>query len=138
MKSVKRIQYALGSIFLTFILGLFLTSGLYAESEPSQGTGSSLPPPPPSQDAQSVSQNQTGRQREMRAPPQAAIDACSGKAEGSVCQCQGPQGVESGVCVYTPDKKYFACRPNHPPQDTNDNNRKSNRPSAGNESSPPQ
>jgi len=50
-------------------------------------------------------------QREMKAPPQAAQDACSGKTEGSVCSTVGPMGTESGVCEYTPDKKYFACKP---------------------------
>ncbi|MDD5019768.1 MAG: hypothetical protein WC436_06675 [Candidatus Babeliales bacterium] len=50
--------------------------------------------------------------REMKAPPQEAIDACSGKAEGDACQCRGPRGEEeAGVCASTPDKKYFACRP---------------------------
>ena len=68
MKGLKRMQYTKRGIFLTLILGLFLTSGLYAESDSSQDTGSSLPL---SRDVQSVGQNQTDQQREMRALPQA-------------------------------------------------------------------
>ena len=43
-------------------------------------------------------------------PPQFAIDACTGKSEGATCQA-GREGV--GVCSYTPDRKYFACKPNN-------------------------
>ncbi|WP_128700496.1 hypothetical protein [Candidatus Velamenicoccus archaeovorus] len=61
---------------------------------------------------------------EMKAPPQEAIDACSGKAEGDTCQCRGPRGEEeTGICVSTPDKKYFVCRPDRAsrgPQDEQD------------------
>ncbi len=47
---------------------------------------------------------------ERPAPPQFAIDACTGKAEGTECQA-GKAGA--GVCSYTPDKRYFACKPNN-------------------------
>jgi len=44
----------------------------------------------------------------MRAIPQEAITACTGKAVGVTCNA-GPAGT--GTCQYTPDKKYFACKP---------------------------
>ena len=46
-----------------------------------------------------------------RVPPQAAIDACIGKPEGTTCEVSTPEGSKVGDCAYTPDKKYFACRP---------------------------
>lgn len=45
----------------------------------------------------------------MRLIPQEAITACKGKAEGASCVA-GRGG--KGTCSYTPDKKYFACKPN--------------------------
>lgn len=45
-------------------------------------------------------------------PPQEAISACFGKSAGDSCQA-GRAGA--GVCEYTPDKKYFACRPDNMP-----------------------
>jgi len=48
-----------------------------------------------------------------RVPPQFAIDACTGKAEGTACEVSTHHGTRSGICAFTPDKKYFACRPNH-------------------------
>lgn len=50
-------------------------------------------------------------------PPQEAIMACSGKSTGDSCQA-GQAGA--GVCEYTPDKKYFACRPNNMPSGKQD------------------
>ena len=49
--------------------------------------------------------------QESRTPPQSAIDACAGKSEGTVCEVSSPAGNKSGDCAYTPDQKYFACRP---------------------------
>jgi len=47
------------------------------------------------------------------APPADAITACSGKVEGVDCLINIPDGTtKAGVCAYTPDKKYFVCRPN--------------------------
>jgi hypothetical protein len=57
--------------------------------------------------------NKGGPGGEHRAPPQCAINACEGKAVGSACQITGPRGNETGTCDYTPDKKYFACKPPH-------------------------
>lgn len=52
-----------------------------------------------------------------RVPPQAAIAACKGKSEGTSCSMVVPSGeTKTGVCVYTPDNKYFACRPNDMPR----------------------
>ncbi len=99
-----------------FILILcFVTAGHAADEQ-------AMPGQPPERGAPGQSS-----QREMKAPPQAAQDACSGKTEGSVCSVVGSTGTESGVCEYTPDKKYFACRPDsmknnqpprQPPQET--------------------
>jgi len=49
--------------------------------------------------------------QESRMPPQSAIDACAGKTEGTACEVSTPEGTKAGDCAYTPDKKYFACRP---------------------------
>ena len=47
-----------------------------------------------------------------RVPPDSAISACSGKSEGTACEVTGPNGAKQGVCAYTPDRKYYACKPN--------------------------
>jgi len=67
-------------------------------------------------------QTEEGR-REMKAPPKEAIEACAGKKPSDVCECNGPRGVMKGTCEYTPDKKYFACRPDNmrPPDKRPDN-----------------
>ncbi|WP_028864456.1 hypothetical protein [Psychromonas aquimarina] len=44
-------------------------------------------------------------------PPQTAIDACLQQAPAAQCSFQGPKEIESGVCEDTPDKQYFACKP---------------------------
>ncbi len=46
-----------------------------------------------------------------QAPPEESQTACTGKAENSPCSFIGPQGEANGTCAYTPDRKYFACRP---------------------------
>jgi hypothetical protein len=46
-----------------------------------------------------------------RKPPQHAIDVCAGKSVGIVCEVSTPEGIKSGNCAYTPDQRYFACRP---------------------------
>ena len=48
---------------------------------------------------------------ESREPPPESKIACKGKLEGEKCSFVGPRGEESGSCEYTPDKVYFACRP---------------------------
>lgn len=52
------------------------------------------------------------RNGQPSAPPQFAIDACKEKSEGSTCQI-GEAGA--GTCGYTPDKKYFVCKPDPMP-----------------------
>lgn len=48
-----------------------------------------------------------------RTPPQEAIDICEGQDEGSSCTMETPRGdVAEGTCQNTPDKLYFACKPN--------------------------
>lgn len=44
-------------------------------------------------------------------PPPSAIDACLNKTENSACEFSGRGGSDSGLCVFTGDKKYFACDP---------------------------
>ncbi len=46
-----------------------------------------------------------------RVPPRESQDACEGKSEGSTCSFTSPKGYEAGTCAYTPDNKYFSCRP---------------------------
>lgn len=46
-----------------------------------------------------------------RVPPESAISACIGKPEGTACQVTAPNGTKQGACAYTPDKKYYACKP---------------------------
>jgi hypothetical protein len=90
--------------FLFFAVCLTTTSYAADARDSSQNN---TPPPPP----------QGEKKGPPKAPPQAAIDACSGKNEGDTCECKDPKGkTESGICAYTPDKKYFACRPDHPPK----------------------
>lgn len=51
----------------------------------------------------------------MREPPEEAITACEGQAEGNECSVTTPRGdTLEGTCKYTPDDKYFVCEPeNH-------------------------
>ncbi len=44
-------------------------------------------------------------------PPQEAQTICAGKNEKELCEVPRPDGMESGWCEWTPDKKYFACNP---------------------------
>ena len=46
-----------------------------------------------------------------KVPPRESRAACEGKPENSPCSFISPKGQERGTCVYTPDRKYFACRP---------------------------
>ncbi len=84
------------------ILGLLLVSSntfaAYYNSQPQQP-----------QQGQPPQGQQNGA---SRVPPEIAISVCKGKSEGTTCEMSGPNGNKTGTCVYTPDKKYFACRPN--------------------------
>jgi len=85
------------------ILGLLLLSGnTYAQIF----TDYNSPPP------QGQQQNQGQQNGASRIPPDSAISACSGKSEGTAYVVTGPNGSKQGVCAYTPDKKYYACKPN--------------------------
>jgi hypothetical protein len=44
-------------------------------------------------------------------PPQEAIDACTGLAQGSVCSITTPNGVVSGTCGTPPNISQMACMP---------------------------
>jgi hypothetical protein len=57
-------------------------------------------------------QSQGQKNGASRVPPDSAISACSGKSEGATCEVTGPNGTKQGVCAYTPDNKYYACKPN--------------------------
>ena len=95
---------------LGIVLFLFLLmSTVYAQESTNQNNTFSQGPGGPGMGAQ--------RNNRPLAPPQAAIDVCTGKSEGTACEVSTPQGTKAGVCAYTPDKKYFACRPTRvPPQ----------------------
>jgi hypothetical protein len=68
--------------------------------------------PPQDQQNQRPQQNRGQGNGSSRVPPDSAISACSGKSEGTACTVIGPNGSKQGVCAYTPDKKYYACKPN--------------------------
>jgi len=52
-----------------------------------------------------------------RQPPQDAIDICEGKATDTACKMKSPFGdIIDGTCQYTPDEKYFACKPEQGPR----------------------
>ena len=75
------------------VLAICLSFNVYAADQTSP-TGTQPPPPPPG--------------GQMRPIPQEAITACTGKTVGATCAV-GKGGT--GTCQYTPDKKYFACKP---------------------------
>ena len=52
-----------------------------------------------------------GKRHHRGKPPQTAIDACLKKTAQTSCSFQGPKELEFGVCEDTPDKQYFACKP---------------------------
>lgn len=79
------------------VLTLCLSINIDAAAQTS-GAETQLPPPPPG--------------GKMRPIPQEAITACTGKRAGTVCAVGG---AGAGICQYTPDKKYFACKPNARP-----------------------
>lgn len=81
---------------LVVTLALCLSLNVFA-ADSATGTDKQPPPPPGGK---------------MRPIPQEAITACTGKAVGVTCAA-GPAGA--GTCQYTPDKKYFACKPNGRP-----------------------
>ncbi|MCK9595185.1 MAG: hypothetical protein PHH68_05115 [Candidatus Omnitrophica bacterium] len=110
MVNLKRFGCASMILLLVLFLALSLVPHSYAETLVSGESQQSSRMPPP-KDVQGQSGNQ-----ERKTIPQEAIDACSGKSEGSACQCGGSQGGGSGTCGWTPDKKYFACKPSGMPQ----------------------
>ena len=88
---------------LGLIVGMLLLAGnAFAETS----TDNSGSPP------QGQQQNQGRTNGASRIPPDYAISACSGKSEGTACEVTGSNGTKQGVCAYTPDKKYYACKPN--------------------------
>ncbi len=83
------------------ILGLLVAGNVFAQGSAEYGNSS--------QQGLQGGQVQSGA---SRVPPESAISACSGKSEGTACVVTGPNGTKQGLCAYTPDKKYYACKPN--------------------------
>ncbi len=98
---MKKIIIGLFALLVVSLNGV--PAGYPADTERTQDK-SGMPPP------------EDGR-KERRPIPQAAIDACTGKKKGASCS----DGRITGLCDYTPDKKYFACKPQGPPPDQRNN-----------------
>ena len=95
---------------LGVVLFLFLLVGtIYAQNSMDQNGMS----PDGQQEGQGSPGMEPQRDGPPRVPPQFAIDACTGKAEGTACEVYTHHGTTSGICAFTPDKQYFACRPDH-------------------------
>ena len=64
---------------------------------------------------ESSEQNQgTGGEHSHRAPSQAAIDACSGKAVGDTCEYTNSRGEDkTGACANTSDGQTIFCKRTH-------------------------
>jgi hypothetical protein len=76
----------------TAVVVLFLAGTSYGQESTEQGQGS-------------------GGQHSHRAPSQAAIDACSGKAVGDTCNYTNAKGEEkSGTCANSKDNQLFCKR----------------------------
>lgn len=57
-----------------------------------------------------------GEDRDCK-PPKEAIEICEGQATDAQCQVTSPHGdLIDGTCQYTPDEKYFACKPERGPK----------------------
>jgi hypothetical protein len=98
-KSVTTYHYMLTQDF-PYSVGCFRGKSY----EPKPGGGSQ-------QSGQAQAQGgQSGTQGNQ--PPQAAIDACNGKASGSSCSFSAPKGSVSGICHTPPGQSSLACVPN--------------------------
>lgn len=64
----------------------------------------------PSDQQQNTNQGQQEPDGQQQGPPQAAIDACNGLAQGSTCQFDTPNGTVSGTCNAAPNGQ-TACKP---------------------------
>ena len=75
-----------------FLAGTSFAQESTDQSNPPQGQGS-------------------GGEHSHRAPSKAAIDACSGKSEGDVCNYTNSKGEDkSGTCANTSDNQLFCKR----------------------------
>lgn len=101
---MKKNQAVLGMVIFLFLLP--------CNARAQNSTDYTSMPPPAQQDG--LSRPAIGAQVNgpARVPPQLAIDVCKSKSEGTACEFTGPNGTKQGVCAYTPDKKYYACKPN--------------------------
>jgi hypothetical protein len=79
------------------LMVLFLAGTSYAQDSADQGNS------PQDQGA--------GAENPHHTPPQAAIDACSGKSEGDACDYTNSKGEDkSGTCANTSDQQLFCKR----------------------------
>jgi len=108
-----------------FLFSMCVLVGAYAAGNSNSAEEGAAPPV----SGEKHSGNMPGGGHGPMTPPSEAIKACEGKAEGDACvvEMKGPgqggnrgqgEGRQSGgskkcngVCAYTPDKKYFACKP---------------------------
>mgnify|MGYP000205619530 CR=1 FL=1 len=56
-------------------------------------------------------------------PPKQSQEACKNRPEGTKCSFMGPRGNELGTCAYTPNNKYYSCRPNRDNKQDNQYNK---------------
>lgn len=103
---MKKIQGVLAVLFVVSLL----ISVAYAVSEQGGQGNAGMPPPPPGNGNVTGGPGGPGGSIEFSPIdiPESSIAVCSGKAQGSVCK----DGNMEGTCDYTPDKKFFACKPN--------------------------
>ena len=83
------------------LVGIFLAGSSYAQDSTDQGNSS---------------QGQgSGAEHSHRAPSQAAIDACSGKAVGDTCDYTNSKGEDkTGACANTSDGQTLFCKRSRP------------------------
>lgn len=87
---IKRILLGVG------LVGMFLVGTSYAQDATDQGNSS---------------QQGSGEEHAHRAPSQAAIDPCSGKAVGDTCDYTNSKGEDkTGACANTSDGQTLFCK----------------------------
>jgi hypothetical protein len=84
------------NLFGVILAILFLAGTSFAQESSEQGQGA-------------------GGEHSHRAPSQAAIDACSGKAVGDTCEYTNAKGEDkTGACANTSDGQTLFCKRNRP------------------------
>jgi len=83
------------------LVGIFLVGTSYAQDAPDQSN------PPQDQGSDGEHAHHT--------PPQAAIDACSGKSAGDTCDYTNAKGEDkAGACANTSDGQTLFCKRSKP------------------------